>query len=191
MKISELILPEFDEEMANTRKLLERVPEGKNDFVPHAKSMPLGKLAWHVAMMPDWAKHTFAVDELEVQGGPPPVIFESNKAMLDEFDKGVKEARTLIANATDEKFGETWTLKFGGNPIFSKSRYMVLRGVVMNHLIHHRAQLGVYVRLQEAEIPGMYGPSADEMKFWQPPAACKVVEGVISPAGWCTLYAAK
>ena len=170
MSISELLLPEFDEEMANTRKLLERVPEGKNDFVPHAKSMPLGKLASHVATMPEWAKHTFEVDELEIQGAPPLFIAGSTQQLLEKFDTGVKEARALIAAASDQKFGETWTLKFGGNPIMAKSRYMILRGVVMNHLIHHRAQLGVYIRLQEAEIPGMYGPSADEMKFWQPPA---------------------
>jgi uncharacterized damage-inducible protein DinB len=171
MSISELILPEFDEEMANTRKLLERVPEGKNDFAPHEKSMPLGKLASHVATMPDWAKHTFEVDELEVQGAPPLFIPQTNQELLDKFDSGVKEARALIADASDEKFGQTWTLKFGGNPIMSKSRYMVLRGVVLNHLYHHRAQLGVYIRLQEAEIPGMYGPSADEMKHWAPPPA--------------------
>jgi uncharacterized damage-inducible protein DinB len=170
MTISELILPEYDEEMANTRKLLERVPEGKNDYAPHEKSMPLGKLAGHVASMPEWAKHTLEMDVLEIQGSQAPFIAQSNQELLEKFDTGVKEARALIAATSDEKFGQTWTLKFGGNPIIQKPRYLVLRGVVLNHLYHHRAQLGVYIRLQEAEIPGMYGPSADEMKSWQPPA---------------------
>jgi uncharacterized damage-inducible protein DinB len=170
MTISELILPEFDEEMANTRKLLERVPEGKNDFVPHSKSMLLGKLAGHVATLPEWAKHSFEMDVLEIQGGEPPFIASTNKELLERFDNGVKEARALIAGASDATFAEIWTLKFGGKAIMAKPRYEVFRGVVLNHLIHHRAQLGVYLRLNEVEIPGMYGPSADEMKFWQPPA---------------------
>jgi uncharacterized damage-inducible protein DinB len=170
MTISELILPEFDEEMANTRKLLERIPEQKSDFVPHSKSMPFGKLAGHVATLPEWAKHTLDMDVLEIQGGEAPFIPATTQELLDRFDQGVKDARALIAAASDEKFAETWTLKFGGSPIMQRPRYMVLRGVVINHLIHHRAQLGVYLRLLEVELPGMYGPSADEMKFWQPPA---------------------
>jgi uncharacterized damage-inducible protein DinB len=171
MSISELILPEFDEEMANTRKLLERVPEGRNDYKPHEKSMSLGKLASHVATLPEWGKHTFEVDVLEIQTDTPQFLANTHAELMAKFDEGVKEARALIAAASDKDFGETWTLKFGGKPIVAQSRYLVLRGMVLNHLIHHRAQLGVYIRLHDLEIPGMYGPSADEMKFWQPPTS--------------------
>lgn len=166
MSISEKILPEFDEEMKNTRKMLERVPEGKFDYKPHEKSMALGRLASHVAELPGWAAHTLQNEVLEIQAGQKPYLAESNKQLLADFDKNVADARNLIAGASDAEFQKMWTFRYGGQTIFSMPRAAVLRSVVMNHMIHHRAQLSVYLRLNEIEVPGMYGPSADEMKYW-------------------------
>ncbi len=166
MPIAQMLLPEFDQEMANTRKMLERVPDDKLDYKPHEKSMTLGRLAGHVAEMPQWTKETMNKELLEIAPGQQPYSASSRRELLETFDKFVVEARGLIADATDEQLGKTWTLRFGGKDIFSMPRFAVLRGMVMNHMIHHRAQLGVYLRLNEIEIPGMYGPSADEMKFW-------------------------
>jgi uncharacterized damage-inducible protein DinB len=167
MPISQMLLPEFDQEMANTRKLLERVPDGKADYKPHPKSMELGRLAAHVAELPGWVKDTIRLEVLDLQPGQNPYVAKSRAELLQIFDKNVTEGRTLIANATDEHLSRTWTLKFAGNAIFSMPRSQVLRGAVINHLIHHRAQLGVYLRLNGIAIPGMYGPSADEAKFWE------------------------
>ncbi|MGI8961041.1 MAG: DinB family protein [Bryobacteraceae bacterium] len=170
MAIREMLLPEFDEEMRNTRKILERVPDDKLDYKPHEKSMALGRLAAHVAELPAWAKHTIEMEVLDLPPVFQPYSAKSREEVLATFDKNVAEARELIVRVTDEELQKTWTLKFGGNTIFSMPRSRVLRSIVMNHLIHHRAQLGVYLRLNEVEIPGMYGPSADEMKYWNPGA---------------------
>jgi uncharacterized damage-inducible protein DinB len=166
MPISEMILPEFDEEMKSTRKMLERVPDGKFDYKPHEKSMALGRLASHVAELPGWAAHTMQSELMEIQAGQMPYLAASNQQLLTDFDKNVAEGHKLIAGASDTDFQKMWTFKYGGQTIFSMPRVAVLRSVVMNHMIHHRAQLSVYLRLNEIEIPGMYGPSADEMKFW-------------------------
>ncbi|MDQ6663487.1 MAG: DinB family protein [Acidobacteriota bacterium] len=166
MTISEILLPEFNEEMKSTRKMLERVPEDKFEYKPHEKSMTMGRLASHVAELPVWAVHTFQMDVLDLQPGQQPFLAKSHKDLLENFDKQVAEARGLIAGATDEKLGEIWTLKFAGKTIVAMPRAKVLRSMVMNHMIHHRAQLSVYLRLVDMEVPGMYGPSADEMKFW-------------------------
>jgi uncharacterized damage-inducible protein DinB len=167
MTISEMFLPEFDQEMASTRKLLERVPEGNWDYKPHPKSMPLGRLAAHVAELPFWAKHTLSVESLDIKPGEQPFTIASKRELLEAFDKNVVEAREALKKATDADMAKTWTLSFAGKPVFSMPRSAVLRGSVMNHLIHHRAQLGVYLRLNDIAIPGMYGPSADEAKFWE------------------------
>jgi uncharacterized damage-inducible protein DinB len=165
MKISQMFLPEFDQEMANTRKTLERVPEGKTDWKPHEKSMTLGRLAGHIAELPGWAGETFNRDELEVMppGEPPkPFISSSPKELLDTFDKKTAEARALIEAASDEDMMKPWTLKVRGKTAFTLPKSAVLRGFVINHIIHHRAQLGVYLRLNDVPVPSMYGPSADE-----------------------------
>jgi uncharacterized damage-inducible protein DinB len=169
--ISTALLPEFDAEMANTRKILERVPDGKFDYKPHEKSMTLGRLASHVAEMPNWASHTIQMEVLEMTPDQKPYLASSKDQLVADFDKYVTEARALIAGASDEDLHKIWTFRWQGKDVMSMPRVAVLRGVVMNHMIHHRAQLGVYLRLNEVEIPGMYGPSADEMKFWQPQAA--------------------
>jgi uncharacterized damage-inducible protein DinB len=167
MTISAMLQPEFDQEMANTRKLLERVPEEKWDYKPHAKSMPLGRLAAHVAELPFWAKHTLSVESLDIKPGEKPFTVNSKQELLEAFDRNVAEAREALAKASDADMARIWTLSFAGRPVFSMPRSAVLRGSVLNHLIHHRAQLGVYLRLNDVAIPGMYGPSADEAKFWE------------------------
>jgi uncharacterized damage-inducible protein DinB len=167
MSISQMLLPEFDQEMANTRKMLERVPEGKAEYKPHEKSMPMGRLAGHVAELPSWAKHTLEVEVLDLQPGQTGYTATSTAEMLKKFDQYVVEAREKIAAATDADWQKNWTLKFNGQTIMQMPRLAVMRGVVMNHLIHHRAQLGVYLRLNEVAVPGMYGPSADEAQFWK------------------------
>jgi uncharacterized damage-inducible protein DinB len=164
--ISQGMLPEFDMEMGNTRKTLERVPEGKGTFAPHPKSMPMARLAGHLAEIPLWGAMTLAQDEFDMNppGGVPYKSLEmtSRQAMLDAFDEQVKKARAALAATTDAQMMKPWTLKNGGNTIMSMPRIAVLRGFVMNHMIHHRAQLGVYLRMNGAPVPSIYGPSADE-----------------------------
>lgn len=171
MSISQTLLPEYDQEMTNTRKLLERVPDDKLEYQPHPKSMKLGRLATHIAELPSWAKQTLESELLEMEPGFQPHIAASREELLSLFDKGATEARAAIVAASDNDWQKMWTFKFGGQTIMSMPRTAVVRGVVMNHLIHHRAQLGVYLRLNNVEIPGMYGPSADEIRFWEPSTA--------------------
>jgi uncharacterized damage-inducible protein DinB len=166
MSLGKALLPEFDQEMANTRKTLERIPMDKPDFKPHEKSMPMGRLAIHVAALPDWAATTIEQDSLDFApvGGKP---FElpkasSQKELLAIFDEGVTKARAAIAGASDEHLGKPWSLLSGGKVIFTMPRAAVLRSMVMNHIVHHRAQLGVYLRLNNIAVPSIYGPSADE-----------------------------
>ncbi len=165
MAIRDLLLPEFDQEMANTRKLLERVPEDDFAFRPHPKSMALGRLAGHVAELPGWVVPIAQSQMLELDPGTyKPYTPQSVKELLESFDNKVREARAALAGVTDEQFGVAWTLKFGGKTIFTLPRVAAYRAMVMSHMIHHRAQLGVYLRVTEVEIPGMYGPSADDVK---------------------------
>jgi uncharacterized damage-inducible protein DinB len=169
MAIREMLLPEYDQEMANTRKLLERLPETIPDYKPHPKSMAFSRLAGHVAELPGWAKETFTKEVLEFDmDNFVPFDPKTRQEVLDAFDKNSKAGREALAAAKDEDFGVIWSLKnTKGDTIFAMPRAVCYRGMVMSHMIHHRAQLGVYLRLNEIEIPGMYGPSADEMKFWQ------------------------
>jgi uncharacterized damage-inducible protein DinB len=171
MPFSQNLLPEFDEEMKNTRKLLECVPDGKFDYQPHPKSMTLGRLASHVAELPSWTAFTVDLEVLELGPEFKPTIAKTRAELLEMFDKGVMEARGKIAVTKDEAWDVLWTFKYGGKTIMSMPRSAVMRGTIMNHLVHHRAQLGVFLRLNNVEIPGMYGPSADEMRFWETAAA--------------------
>lgn len=169
MSVSEMLLPEFDQETAGTRKLLERFPEDKMGFKPHEKSMPLGRLVSHLAEIPSWAVNALTQDSLDL--APPgsegwkPTIFESRQEVLETFDANVEAARAALADTPDEAFGETWSLLRGGETLISMPRIGVVRGMVLNHMIHHRAQLGVYLRLNDVPVPGVYGPSADEPAF--------------------------
>jgi len=166
MALRDALLPEFDTEMASTRKVLERVPVDKADYKPHAKSGSLGWLALHVADLPQWVVETIHKDELDFAppGAPRPAPqkIETREKLLASFDGKVAAGRAAIAGASDEHLAKQWTLKAGGHTIFSMPRSAVLRSFVMNHIIHHRAQLGVYLRLNDVPVPGMYGPSADE-----------------------------
>jgi|SRR5579863_6893253 len=161
MTISEVLLPEFDHEIANTRKILDCVPEDKFTWKPHTKSMTLGRLASHVAEMPQWAVVTINEDKLELIPGTKPFNAETKAELMEKLDKNAADARAAIAGASDDHLGKIWTFIYGGQTVFAMPRTAVLRGMVMSHLIHHRGQLSVYLRLNEVAIPGMYGPSAD------------------------------
>lgn len=160
--ISQSLLAEFDMEMANTRKTLERVPEGRSEFKPHPKSMTLGRLAGHLAEMPMWAQMTLGQDSLDLSGGGTGAVMTSRHETLALFDEHAQKARTLLASCSDADMMKTWTLKHGERTILAMPRVAVLRGFVMNHMIHHRAQLGVYLRINDVAVPSIYGPSADE-----------------------------
>ncbi len=166
MSLAANLLPEFDQEMHLTRRMLERVPDDKFDWQPHPKSMKLGHLATHLADMPSWGSTTMETDEFDVEpaGGPPyvPRMAANRAAILSEFDANAVAARRAIAAASDEQLGLPWTLKVTGKPIFTMPKMAVLRSMMMSHMIHHRAQLGVFLRLNDVAIPGTYGPSADE-----------------------------
>ena len=166
MTIGQMMLPEFDQEMKNTRTTLERVPDGQWGWKPHEKSGTVGWLAAHLATMPGWLSMTIQTTELDYApvNGPayePPKI-TNRKELLAEFDKSSGEARTALASVSDADLMQDWTLLAGGQKIFIMPRIACIRGMVMNHLIHHRAQLGVYFRLLNIPVPALYGPSADE-----------------------------
>jgi len=169
MPISKALLPEFDHEMANTRKTLERVPDGKFDWKPHEKSMPMGNLAIHLATLPGWTVQTMKQESLDLAppGGQPFKLPEAKttKEVVEMFDRNVAEARAAIEAASDEDFMKPWSLLMTEKPIFTLPRAAVLRSFVMSHSIHHRAQLGVYLRLNDVPVPSIYGPSADEGGF--------------------------
>ncbi|MBI3697943.1 MAG: DinB family protein [Acidobacteria bacterium] len=163
MKISDALLPEFDQEMGHTRKTLERIPEDKLAWKPHDKSMTLGRLAGHVAELPGFATTTIQTDSLNFSMGEfKPLIATSRRQVLEAFDQKAAEARAAIAGASDEHLMKTWSLEYGGKTLFTLPRVAVLRSMMLNHIIHHRAQLGVYLRLNNVPVPSIYGPSADE-----------------------------
>lgn len=166
MSIAETLLPEFDHEMATTRKVLERMPADKADWKPHPKSFALSALCLHVAELGYWAVETLKNTELDMNppggGGYKRPPFESKEAMLKMFDDTAAAARAAIAKTSDAEFMVGWTLKNAGQPIFTIPRVAVIRTWVMNHVIHHRAQLSVYLRLLDVPVPSIYGPSADE-----------------------------
>jgi uncharacterized damage-inducible protein DinB len=162
MAIADSLLPEFDHELATTRRLLDRVPETEFDWKPHAKSMALGHLAGHITNLPLWCSITLERSELELdtldRSSPP----ASRAELLERFDRHVAVARTALAATTDPELLAPWTLKKGGQVIFTLPRISAIRTFVMNHLIHHRGQLTVYLRLKDVPLPPIYGPTADE-----------------------------
>jgi len=163
MSISELLLPEFDSEVQKTRETLERVPFDKETFAPHPKSMPLGKLAPHVAELAGFGATVLTTPELDFSNAPsrqrPP--FDS-AGLLKAFDENASKARSALKSLPDGAWTENWKLSFQGKPIFSGNRFLAYRQMFLNHLVHHRAQLGVYLRLNEKPLPATYGPSADD-----------------------------
>jgi hypothetical protein len=162
MSIGELLLSEFDEEMKKTRATLERVPI-KADFAPHPKSMPLGKLAPHVAELAGFGATILTTPELDFSsGGRERIPFQSAEQLVKAFDASAAKTRTALKTTPDEAWTQSWKLSFQGRPIFSGSRFLAYRQMFLNHLVHHRAQLGVYLRLNDTPVPATYGPSADD-----------------------------
>jgi hypothetical protein len=161
--INELLLLEFNEEANKTRAMLERVPI-KPDFKPHAKSMPLGKLAPHVAELPGFGVTVLTTPELDFgKGGPRErPAFESAQGLVKAFDAGAEKLRSALKSLPESAWNEPWKLSFNGKPIFSGSRFLAYRQMFLNHIVHHRAQLGVYLRLNDVPLPATYGPSADD-----------------------------
>ena len=170
MALCDSILPEFDHEMATTRKTLERVPEDHPDWKPHEKSMTMGRLAGHLAELPGFVSMVIQQDSFNIRppgGGPSrqPLVMTSRKQLLEDFDKNVAGLRTAIASASDETLMKQWSLLAGDKTIFTAPRIGVIRSFCLNHVIHHRAQMGVYLRFNDVPVPSVYGPSADENPF--------------------------
>jgi len=160
---TELLLLELDEEMKKTRTSLERVPSGKNDFAPHPKSMPMGKLAPHVAQLAGFGVIILTTPEFDFSTGSiKPLPFESSAQLVKAFDEGVAKVRAALAATPEGAWKDNWKLSFQGKPIFQGSRFLAYRQMFLNHLVHHRAQLGVYLRLNDKPVPATYGPSADD-----------------------------
>ncbi len=167
MTIAEVLLQDYDIEISNTRRTLERVPEGKNDWVPHEKSMKLGKLAMHCATMPLFGLYIMEDDGMNLADPNPKrqhadLTFTTREACLQRLDESAAKCRAAIAAASDEHMEATWPFAFGEHVISNVSRSMTFRMMCFNHMIHHVAQLGVYLRLNDIAVPGLYGPSADE-----------------------------
>jgi uncharacterized damage-inducible protein DinB len=166
MEIQKELIAEFDRETAKTRKMLEAIPADADfTYKPHPKSMSLGRLTGHTAELSgDWALHALTMDKLEFPVGHKfePYIPASKAAMLEQFDKRVAEGRAALVAITPEQWDQHWKFIAGGQTWIDEPRYQVFREVVMNHMVHHRAQLSVYLRLMDKPIPGTYGPSADE-----------------------------
>ncbi len=160
--ISEILLPEFEHEIANTRRMLERVP-AKAEFTPHEKSMPMGKLAAHVAQLAGFGLTVLTAPHLDFSAGSyKPVAFESAEQIVGVLDEGAAKVRAALVKTPDESWNENWKLSFEGKTLFEASRFLAYRALFLNHLVHHRAQLGVYLRLNGVPVPAIYGPSADE-----------------------------
>jgi uncharacterized damage-inducible protein DinB len=162
MPIADVLLPEFDHEIATTRKLLERVPNDKFDWKPHDKSMSLGQLATHVATLPSWGQMTMGQSEFDLSSPVDRPEPKNQSELLAAFDTITAQTRAAIAGKADAEFMAPWTLKHTGKTVFTMPKAAVLRSFVLNHLIHHRGQLSVYLRLNDVPLPSIYGPSADE-----------------------------
>jgi uncharacterized damage-inducible protein DinB len=166
MPVPNELLTEFDIEMEATRRVLERVPSDRLDWKPHEKSMSLGRLATHVADLPRWVPFTMTTDGLDAEqpgDAMGPRQLESAQAMLDWFDEHAARARATIEGASEGAYTGTWTMRQGEQVYFSLPRWLVVRRFAINHMIHHRGQLTVYLRLAGVPVPGTFGPSADEM----------------------------
>ncbi len=169
MTISEILLQDFDIEISNTRRTLERVPEGKNDFKCHDKSMPLGKLAMHCATLPLFGYYLLEDDSMDIAAPKRqhvPLVFTTTEAALKQIDESAAKCRASLAAASDEQLSQPWKFSYGEQLISNNPRSLCFRQMFFNHLIHHTAQLGVYLRLNDIPVPSLYGPSADEQ--WSP-----------------------
>lgn len=162
MTFLELFRAEFDEEMKKTRRMLESIPDTDFNWKPHEKSMPLGKLAGHLADIPSSVPSIVYTNVLERPAGYVPFVAKSKNEALEHFTKCSSEAKAVLQEITEDQLSGEWAVKLGGKTFLQLRKAMALRMVMMNHLIHHRAQLGLYLRLLDAPIPGMFGPSADD-----------------------------
>jgi uncharacterized damage-inducible protein DinB len=166
MSLAASILPEFEQEMAKTRNTLERVPDEKFSWKPHEKSFSFMEMANHIARMAGWGAATLNTESMELDpekgGVVPPEAAETAEGVLAVFDEGVAAFRSALEKATDEELMKPWALLMSGETLFEMPRIAVIRGMILNHIIHHRGQLTVYLRLNDLPIPALYGPSADE-----------------------------
>ena len=165
MTIAQILVPEFDHEMATTRTLLERVPEEAAHWKPHPKSMSMGHLASHIASMPAWVDQILTEPELDFATPAGATLatpkFESTRALVEMFDRNIRAARSRISGASDADLGVSWALRNGAHRILSMPRTAILRSFILSHIIHHRGQLSVYLRLRDVPLPSIYGPTAD------------------------------
>jgi uncharacterized damage-inducible protein DinB len=166
MSLSSILLPEYDSEITITRTVLERVPDaaGDGEWKPHPRAFPMAHLAQLVAMLPGWVTMTLEQTELDLAPKDKPrrgYTIETTPTLLAMFDKGAKEGRASLAKATDDEFQVPWTLKSAGAVMLTQPRYMILRQMVLNHLVHHRGQLATYLRIHGEKVPSIYGPTAD------------------------------
>jgi uncharacterized damage-inducible protein DinB len=163
MTIAEILLLDFDSEISNTRRTLERIPEKDPLWKPHEKSMAVGRLALHTARLPQFCTRMLTTLELDMEKEKmPDLVFESTAHLLSELDRTAAEARSHLVASSDEDLRKVWKLSFRGRVFVDATRMVLYRTLFLNHLVHHRAQLGVYLRLLDIAVPGLYGPSADE-----------------------------
>ncbi len=163
MRINDLLLSEFDEEVKKTRTMLERIPAGQGNFAPHPKSTPLGKLAPHVAQLGGFGVAVLTQPALDfAQRRYSPLPFESAEQLVRVFDEGAAEVRRALEQVPENAWTEPWELSTQGRTIFKGTRFLAYRQMFLNHIVHHRAQLGVYLRLNDEPVPSTYGPSADD-----------------------------
>jgi uncharacterized damage-inducible protein DinB len=163
MSIAEVLLLDYDTEIENTRRVLERIPEDNPQWKPHDKSMPIGRLAVHVATLPNFATTILTTDGLNLGAAKfPALVFENREKLLAALEETSGKLREALEGATDEQLNTHWQLTWGDKVVKEGSRALLYRTMFLNHLVHHRAQLTVYLRLNEVPVPGLYGPSADE-----------------------------
>ncbi len=164
MPIKEALLPEFDREMATTRRLIERVPFAEAQWKPHAKSMTLGELSAHLAEIPGWVSNIVDVPVVDLAANPHHAkpVYASTAELLSAFDRNAAKARAAIASKSDAEMMESWSLKNGDAVLLTLPKAGVVRSLLLNHMIHHRGQLSVYIRLKDVAVPSIYGPSADD-----------------------------
>ena len=162
MAINETFIQEFEIDAPRTRRILERLPEDKLDWKPHDKSMPLGRLATHIVELPSWGKLTLEQDVLDMGEDFTPTVYDSVATIIEVHDKNAAEFKEVLAKASDEEFMKTWTMKFKGQDVFSGPKIGVVRDFIFNHIVHHRGQLTVFLRLNDVPLPMTIGPSADE-----------------------------
>ena len=169
MTLTQMFLEELEAEAPATRRVLERVPDGRADWKPHPKSMPMGYLATLVATLPSWVTMTIKQDELDLnpvgKPSPTPPTMATSRELVQAFDQAVAKARDALAGTSDEHLRTSWRLLVAGTVVMEQPRYVVIRDSALNHLAHHRGQLTVYLRLNEVAVPSVYGPTADEKAF--------------------------